>query len=297
MDEEELQLKRELKEKKTQELARRKRARDSIERKEDTKRPVKNCAIYISHLPLEVTKDEVVKEFTKYGVIRKDSKSSEPKCKFYYDDDGCFEGAALIVYMRPESVRMAIDLMDGYNFMGRELKVEEATFKKEPKNDTKGSTDSPKSFNGGSAEPELNNIHSEVLSEQQRELQDRGYKSDEKNTAQEEEDEPDSDSSESESSPACTVVLANVLDLYANLGSQQIAEIAADLKEGCETIGSVVSFDLDEVLGQAKIEYKSSEVADKCCQLMNGRFFDGRKLIAFNMAQAENEEEDEVSDW
>ncbi|CAR21094.1 U2 snRNP complex subunit CUS2 [Lachancea thermotolerans CBS 6340] len=296
MDEEELQLKKELREKKAQELARRKRARDNTERKEDTKRPLKNCAIYISHLPLEVTKDEVIEEFTKYGVIRKDLKSSEPKCKFYYGVDGSFEGAALIVYMRPESVRMAVDLMDGYSFMGNKLKVEEATFKKEPKDDKKSPNASQEGSRDVSAEPKLNNIHAK-LNEQERELQDWDDTTDEKTTPREEGSEVDSIPDESENASSRTVVLANVLDLYANLAPQQIAEVAADLKEGCEAIGSVSSFEFDEVLGQAKVEYKSSEIAQKCCQLMNGRYFDGRKLVAYNLEQGEEEEEDEVAEW
>lgn len=288
VDEEEVQLKLELKELKAQELAKRKRLREESEDLK-VKKPLHNCAIYVSNLPLgSTTKDAVVKEFSKYGIIQKDAKTNEPRCKLYTDEQGSFKGSALVVYMRRESVDLAIDLMNGYRFLGNELKVEEATFKKDIRdsNDKNQRPDTGES-NADHAPEEKRARLSEM---EETNAQDDNSLDDEGSL-----ETTSANSKENLDRDSRTVILANVLDLYATLNAQQIAEIADDIKEGCESIGPTTRFALDEVLGQATVEYETKELAHLCTQRMSGRYFDGRKLLAYTLDQETNEDEDDLS--
>jgi HIV Tat-specific factor 1 len=71
----------------------------------------KNTAVYVSHLPLDATIDEIAERFGKFGVIMEDD-SGEPKIKMYADDNGNFMGHALVVYFMEDSVTLAINLLD-----------------------------------------------------------------------------------------------------------------------------------------------------------------------------------------
>ncbi|SCV05160.1 LANO_0H01376g1_1 [Lachancea nothofagi CBS 11611] len=274
MDDEELELKRQLRKAKADELARRKRQREDAEDLKNFKKPLPNCAIYVSNLPLkDLNKEEIIDEFTRFGIIRKDPITDQPRCKLYVDKDGIFKGDALIVYFRPESVEMAIELMNGATYKGQKLKVEEATFNEAAKK-TETTLEEASEFK------KMKVLKSK---EQERELND--WSDTESRSEKSRDDESSSNRSTESMSDKVTrvVILTNVLDLYANLGPQEVAEIAADLKDGCQAVGEVVSLELDDVLGQAKVEYSTQELARECCQMMNGRYFDGRKLMAYTL--------------
>jgi HIV Tat-specific factor 1 len=61
--------------------------------------------------------------------------TGKPRIKMYNDDDGSFKGEALIVYYRPESVGLAIQMLDDTDFRlgipdpsGKKMRVQEADF-------------------------------------------------------------------------------------------------------------------------------------------------------------------------
>lgn len=84
--------------------------------KAESKPPRANTAIYVTSLPLDVEFDEVVQVFKKFGMLAENYETNMPRIKLYKNDDGEFKGDALVVYNRPESVRMAIDLLDETDF-------------------------------------------------------------------------------------------------------------------------------------------------------------------------------------
>lgn len=49
-------------------------------------------------------------------MISEEIDSGRPRIKMYYDDDGQFKGEALVVYFRPESVNIAIQMADETEF-------------------------------------------------------------------------------------------------------------------------------------------------------------------------------------
>jgi hypothetical protein len=84
--------------------------------------PPANTAIYVTSLPLDVEFDEVAQVFKRFGLLAENFETNMPRIKLYKDDNGEFKGDALIVYNRPESVRMAIMMADGTDFrIGQKL--------------------------------------------------------------------------------------------------------------------------------------------------------------------------------
>lgn len=86
----------------------------STAEKEKPVKPVKkskNTAVFISGLPLDTSFEEVRSTFSKFGLIEIDD-SDAPKIKFYADQYGNFNGQALVVYFKEESVDLAISMLD-----------------------------------------------------------------------------------------------------------------------------------------------------------------------------------------
>ena len=54
--------------------------------------------------------------FSKCGVIAEEIDRGKPRIKLYTDDQGNFKGDALILYFRPESVDLAIQMLDDTDF-------------------------------------------------------------------------------------------------------------------------------------------------------------------------------------
>ena len=75
-----------------------------------------NTAVYVTSIPLDATVEEVHDVFCKCGVIAEEIDSHRPRIKMYTDENGKFKGDALVVYFRPESVNLAIQMLDDSDF-------------------------------------------------------------------------------------------------------------------------------------------------------------------------------------
>lgn len=80
-----------------------------------------NTAIWITGLPLDTTRNEIEDNFSRWGVIAREIDSGAPRIKMYYDENEKFKGEALVVYFRPESVQLAIQMVDETNFRGGQI--------------------------------------------------------------------------------------------------------------------------------------------------------------------------------
>lgn len=69
------------------------------------------ASVYVSNLPLDVSSAEIQEYFVKCGMIAEDA-SGQKRIKMYYDDSGAFKGDALVTYFKPESVPLAITMLD-----------------------------------------------------------------------------------------------------------------------------------------------------------------------------------------
>lgn len=72
----------------------------------------KNTAVYVSNLPLNTDVEELLRVFSRCGVVAEEIDGQKPRIKMYIDDQGNFKGDALIVYFRAESVSLAIQMLD-----------------------------------------------------------------------------------------------------------------------------------------------------------------------------------------
>jgi len=91
-----------------------------------------NRAIYITNLPRDTTEEELEQTFKKYGIIDQGA-DGRPRIKMYTDEEGNFNGEALIVYFKKDSIALAIRMMDDYFFRIEDqsagsIRVKEADF-------------------------------------------------------------------------------------------------------------------------------------------------------------------------
>lgn len=95
--------------------------------------------MFVSQLPLDAEVHEVAEVFSRYGVLLEDDEG-HPRIKMYHDEEsGAFKGEALVVYFKPESVDLAIQLLDDTYLRaskgmctGPRMQVERAEFRPEP---------------------------------------------------------------------------------------------------------------------------------------------------------------------
>ena len=104
----------------------------SKKRKKKAKFTAKNSRnwIYVTGLPKDTNEEEVVTYFTKVGIIDLDPESQKPKVKLYRDNaSGILKGDASICYARPESVELALQILDDNIFRDNStLSVQRAKF-------------------------------------------------------------------------------------------------------------------------------------------------------------------------
>jgi len=104
--------------------------------------------VYVTSVPHDATIDEIQSVFSKFGVIAEEIDSGAPRIKIYQDENGKPKGDVLVVYFRPESVSLAITMLDDTDFrMGQEgpagkMSVKEAdySYKKQQEVPTQQST-------------------------------------------------------------------------------------------------------------------------------------------------------------
>lgn len=90
----------------------------------------KNTAVYVTELPDDITIDELAQHFSKCGIIMDEILTGKPRIKLYHNEEGKFKGDALVVYLREESVTLALSILDESEIRpgsGR-IRVQEASF-------------------------------------------------------------------------------------------------------------------------------------------------------------------------
>lgn len=98
--------------------------------------PQRNTAVYVTQLPLDAQPDDLYPVFSKAGLILEDERG-QPRIKIYKDAEGRSKGEALVVYLKEDSVELAIRLLDDSELRlgegGETMKVAKAEFTpKEP---------------------------------------------------------------------------------------------------------------------------------------------------------------------
>ncbi|KAI0136988.1 RNA recognition motif family protein [Xylariales sp. AK1849] len=271
--------------------------------------PKQNTAIYVTGLPLDATVDEVHDVFArKCGVVAEEIDSGRPRIKLYMGGDGHFKGDALVVFFKPQSVEMAIMLLDDTDFRysasglpsGKmRIQAADSSYKKtqyEPAGEEAagggvagggggdGSTaGAAPANNGGSHSNAANKAKDRREREQdKKKIIKRTQKLDAK-LADWDDDEPYGAQLETNARRDKIVILRHMFTLQElEADPAAMLDIKEDIREECAKLGvvtNVVLYDL-EVDGVASVKFKDPDAAQACIELMDGRAFDGRTVRA-----------------
>ncbi|KAF2088842.1 hypothetical protein K490DRAFT_37953 [Saccharata proteae CBS 121410] len=225
----------------------------------------KNSAVWVTGLPPDTNVDEVAKVFSIGGVFAETSDGA-PRIKLYTDDEGNLKGEALVVYFKPESVNLAITLLDESDFrFGKEgsagkIRVTEAesSFKKQK--------DAPP------APP--NKRDKKATAKRLARLNNK--------LADWDDDDP-SVLPETNSRYDKVVILKHMFTLQElDEDPTAILDIKEDIRDECGKLGevtNVVLFD-QEPEGIASVRFTEPEAAKACVRMMDGRWFGGTQVQA-----------------
>lgn len=281
-------------------------------------------------MPLDATIEEVHELFSrKCGVIAEEIDSGRPRIKLYTDANGHFKGDALIVFFKPQSVDMAIMLLDDtdFRFMSSSISAPrmrvmpaDSSYKK-----TKYDNESiAGSGSGGSSEARRdsevgvssnNNVNLEDKKSNRRNDGDKQkiIRKTQKLSAKLsdwDDDEPSAIYPEGGSKRWDKVVILSHMFTLQELEEDPAAllDIKEDIREECAKLGpvtNVVLFDQEEE-GIVSVKFQTPEAAEACVKLMHGRSFDGRIVEAYfatgkerfrkSRKQDNQEDDDEDSD-
>lgn len=90
-----------------------KRKRKKKNKTDKWKKSKTNTWVYVNGLPLDVTMQEVHDHFAKCGVIQSDTATGEPRIKLYENkESGGLNGDGSVCYMKEASVELAVQLLD-----------------------------------------------------------------------------------------------------------------------------------------------------------------------------------------
>jgi HIV Tat-specific factor 1 len=266
--------------------------------------PKQNTAVYVTGLPSDATAEEVAELFSrKCGVIAEEIDSGRPRIKMYTDGDGNFKGDALIVFFKPQSVDMAIMLLDDTDFRFGEsaptkmrVQAADSSYKKtkydgDNNTTTKPAEGSTTSTTNQTPNPPQNRRNDQDKAKIIRKTQKLSAK-----LADWSDDEPSSlpgttnNNGPNQPPPNIsskhdrTIILTHMFTL-AELASDPTAilEIKDDIREECSKLGvvtNVVLYDEEEE-GIVSVRFQTREAAEACLRVMHGRAFAGRIVEAF----------------
>ena len=238
-----------------------------------------NTNVYVSDLPLDTTEDEFVELMKKCGLIMKDD-NNQMKIKLYRDSQGNLKGDGRCCYIKVESVDLALNILDGYNFKGKTIKVERAKFS------LKGDFDPTK-------KPKRKKRDKEKMKKKIEKLLDwRPEKLPGERPKHEK-----------------VVIIKNMFDLKEFESEPRLIleyknDVRDECNEKCGEVKKVEIFDLHPE-GVVAVTFKEFQHAEQCVSVMNGRWFAGRQLTAhlwdgktrYKIEETEEEIEKRIQKW
>ncbi|XP_018325265.1 HIV Tat-specific factor 1 [Agrilus planipennis] len=239
-----------------------------------------NTNVYVSNLPLDITEQEFVDFMQKCGLVMRDLATGKMKVKLYTEKDtNILKGDALCTYIKKESVDLALNVLDGYNYKGHKVKVERAKFQMK-----------------GEYNPSLKPKRKKKDKEKMKKMQEKLFDwRPEKLRGQRAKHEK-------------VVIIKNAFEpSMFDHDVSLILEIQKDVREECTKCGvvrKVVIFDRHPE-GVVQVNMKSAEEADEVIQLVNGRFYNKKQLSAetwdgktkYRIAETDSEISKRIDKW
>ncbi|KAL3449567.1 nuclear mRNA splicing factor-associated protein [Aspergillus insuetus] len=225
-----------------------------------------NTAVYVTSIPLDAQFDEIRDMFSRCGVIAEEIDSGRPRIKMYTDDDGKFKGEALVVYFRPESVNLAIQMLDDSDFRLGEtgpqgsMRVQAADFSFKSQQEAPAKTSMRDKKKIIKRTQKLNNKLTDWDDDEPAALVDTNSRFEK------------------------VVILKHMFTLKElDDDPAAILDIKEDIRDECSKLGEVTNVVLydKEPEGVVSVRFTDPEAARNCVKLMNGRFFGGIAVVAY----------------
>merc|ERR1719445_545374 len=240
----------------------------------------KSTKVYVSNLPSSISEEDFVEFMSKCGMVEFDVRTKKPKVKLYKDGENQLKGDGLCSYIKPESVELALTILDGSDFKGKRISVQRAKF------EMKGDYD-PK-------------LKPKKLSKKQLE---KAKKQKERLFAW----VPDKMRGE-RGKHEKVVVIKNMFDIKdVDADPGLILDFSNNIRSQCSKFGhvsKVILYDKHPE-GVCQIFFKDPSEADMAVQMLNGRLFnknimsvetwDGRSK--YNINESSTEEKERLEQW
>ncbi|XP_033324998.2 RRM1_TatSF1_like and RRM2_TatSF1_like domain-containing protein barc [Megalopta genalis] len=238
-----------------------------------------NTAIYVSGLPLDITMEELTELFNKCGLIARDEKGKN-RIKLYKDSNGQPKGDALCIYIKVESVDLALKLLDNSQIRGKVLSVQRAKFQ----------------MKGDSYDPALKPKRKKKDKERQKKIHEKLF-----------DWRPER--------PLGEPLKHERVVIIKNLFSPEdfdkevalLLEYQQDIRSECLKCGDVRKVIICDrhPEGVAQVTFREPAEAQACVQLLNGRWFSQRKISAeiwdgktkYKITETDAEIEARIAKW
>ncbi|CBQ68013.1 related to Splicing factor U2AF-associated protein 2 [Sporisorium reilianum SRZ2] len=269
------------------------------------KKPKPVTSLYVTGLPLDASVDEIARVFSRYGVLLEDDQG-QPRIKMYRDErTGMFKGEALVVYFKPESVELAIGMLDETGMRaaigqsagaGPVMRVQRAEFSSDASSRKAGVGASAKQNNGATSSGQESSTSRRNLTDQDRKKIAKRVARLETKLSDWRDDSPSPTASPTEPSTTTTttttaagggrtVVLTKMFTLH-ELDSDPtlLLDLKQDVRDECsDTVGGVTNVVLwdKEPEGLMTVRFQTEQQAAACVRIMKGRFFAQRRIDAW----------------
>ncbi|KAL1382382.1 nuclear mRNA splicing factor-associated protein [Phyllosticta capitalensis] len=255
-----------------------KEKRPKRKREKEQKPPAQNTAVYATSIPLDATAEEIGEVFSKYGMIAEALEDGKKRVKLYTDEKGNFKGDALIIYYRPESVDLAISMLDDSEFRfgakgpqgNMRVQVADSSYKKQKEEDKKQNFESRTHYDREKFAKKLKR-HKERM---EKRIGEWSSEEEEERTRWEK-----------------NVVLKHMFTLEElEQDKEAFDEIHEDIQEEASKYGEVTKVKIcdKEPEGVVIVQFNDFDAAERCAAAFNGRAFDGRTVLAYIAQQRQN---------
>jgi HIV Tat-specific factor 1 len=221
----------------------------------------KNTWVYFQGVADDSTEEEVVNFFKKCGIVALDMDGT-PKIKFYREEDGRLKGDGRICYLKPESVVLAIDLLNEDQIRpGVIVKVQAAHF--EQKGDA---------------------FVKKVVNNQEKKRQK--VKSFEMEQSLSWEEGPGTGSKNA----LRIIAIKHLFNAQQASTPGFFEQLEEDISQECLKLGEIEKLTIfsKSLEGVVAVKFKDPFAATQCVELMHKRFFDERQLECFFWDGVEN---------